>query len=89
MGRKDQAAPTEWGVITLCARHAVRSGPRTVADLEEWKACLDCTRTYERLNQPVKPEPDDDENYDPGPEVDDEGGMSEYRHAPFEPEPWS
>lgn len=27
--------------------------------------------------------------YDPGPEVDDEGGMSEYRHAPHEPEPWS
>jgi hypothetical protein len=30
------------------------------------------------------PEPDE---YDPGPEVDDEGGMSEYRH--HEPEPWS
>lgn len=30
------------------------------------------------------------EPYDPGPEVDDEGGMSEYRHAvfPAEGEPW-
>jgi hypothetical protein len=27
------------------------------------------------------------EDYDPGPEVDDEGGMSEYRHAGME-EPW-
>lgn len=33
----------------------------------------------------AEPEPDD---YDPGPEVDDEGGMSEYRHMPHEPEPW-
>lgn len=35
-------------------------------------------------DQDQEPEPDD---YDPGPEVDDEGGMSEYRH--HEPEPWS
>jgi hypothetical protein len=34
------------------------------------------------------PEPEPAE-YDPGPEVDDEGGMSEYRHAPHEPGPWS
>jgi hypothetical protein len=27
--------------------------------------------------------------HDPGPEVDDEGGTSEYRHAPHDPEPWS
>jgi len=27
--------------------------------------------------QPAEPEPQD---YDPGPEIDDEGGMSEYRH---------
>lgn len=32
-------------------------------------------------------EDDEAEEYDPGPEVDDEGGMSEYRH--HEPEPWS
>jgi hypothetical protein len=31
-----------------------------------------------------EPEPDE---YDPGPEVDDEGGMSEYRHY-YEPQPW-
>jgi hypothetical protein len=34
------------------------------------------------------PDPDPD-GFDPGPEVDDEGGMSEYRHAPYDPEPWS
>jgi hypothetical protein len=38
----------------------------------------------DRLEQP-EPEP---EEYDPGPEIDDEGGMSEYRHVPYEPEPW-
>lgn len=32
-----------------------------------------------------EPEPED---YDPGPEADDEGGMSEYRYMPHEPEPW-
>jgi hypothetical protein len=31
-----------------------------------------------------EPEPDD---YDPGPEVDDEGGMSEYRYAGIGEEP--
>ncbi len=30
------------------------------------------------LEQPEEPEPQD---YDPGPEVDDEGGASEYRNA--------
>jgi hypothetical protein len=35
-------------------------------------------------HQAHEPEPGD---YDPGPEVDDEGGMSEYRY--HEPEPWS
>ncbi len=34
----------------------------------------------------AEPEPDD---CDPGPEVDDEGGMSEFRHMRHEPEPWS
>lgn len=33
------------GAITLCAAHSVRSGPRSPADLEEWKACPDCVRT--------------------------------------------
>ncbi len=32
-----------------------------------------------------EPEPAE---YDPGPEADDEGGMSEYRHALLGEEPW-
>ncbi len=32
-----------------------------------------------------EPEPED---YDPGPELDDEGGMSEHRHAGLGEEPW-
>ena len=35
----------------------------------------------ERLSQPDEPEPDDSCDYDPGPEVDDEGGMSGYRYV--------
>jgi len=33
------------GAMTLCAAHSVRSGPRSPADLEEWKACPDCVKT--------------------------------------------
>lgn len=40
----------------------------------------------ERLRLDDDTEPDDDEDYDPGPEIDDEGGMSEYRS--YQPEPW-
>lgn len=36
-------------------------------------------------DQAGEPEPDPAE-FDPGPEVDDQGGMSEYRY--HEPEPW-
>jgi hypothetical protein len=36
----------------------------------------------ERLNG-AEPEPDEYEDYDPGPEVDDEGGMSEYAQAEY------
>lgn len=36
------------------------------------------------------PEPPEPEEYDPGPEADDEGGMSEYRHLPASEQevPW-
>ncbi len=36
------------------------------------------------LHLDEEPEPD----YDPGPEADDEGGMSEYRHFASGEEPW-
>ena len=41
----------------------------------------------DHTDEPEEPEPDE---YDPGPEVDDEGGMSEYRHAvlPAGQKPW-
>jgi hypothetical protein len=50
-----------------------------------------------RLYQPVDDAEEDDEPWpdpdpdgiDLGPEVDDESGMSEYRHAAYHPEPWS
>lgn len=42
---------------------------------------------YEEL---IFEEPDEETEWDPGPEIDDEGGMSEYRHehfhVPFYPE---
>lgn len=34
-------------------------------------------------SEPDQPEPDE---YDPGPEIDDQGGMSEYRHASADPD---
>jgi hypothetical protein len=54
---------------------------------EDLSRALERIRELEDRNElaELEPEPED---FDPGPEVDDEGGMSEYRHALHAEEPW-
>lgn len=54
---------------------------------------LDAADAYDavaaQLGRITEPEEDPPiEEYDPGPEIDNEGGMSEYRHAGVPEEPW-
>lgn len=68
------------------ARSFLAGQPIPARDLIERLAAIVADAYGDPYAEENEPEPDD---YDPGPEVDDEGGMSEYRHASHEPEPWS
>lgn len=57
----------------------------TFATLAVVLALAETAAAPDELGEPDEPEPED---YDPGPEVDDEGGMSEYRYGPAGDEPW-
>lgn len=84
----------EDGVMIRADFHGSKLAASTARDLARHLiACADLADDWMRDAADPGPELADDEDqdqepaeYDPGPEVDDQGGMSEYRY--HEPEPW-
>jgi hypothetical protein len=67
-------------MLALAAAFAcARLGELPVWDADAWQ---DIAGTHPSPLHYGEPSPDlEAQEYDPGPEIDDEGGMSEYRHA--------
>jgi hypothetical protein len=67
--------------LALAAAFAcARLGELPVWDADAWQDAAGTAPEPFAVDEDQADEPEPEE-YDPGPEVDDEGGMSEYRHA--------